>query len=406
MSVDPLERGDHTEQHPAVQGTAEDREYGIMDASTELASTQDGSRERRAVRTFDNMAMADTKLCRHEPALEMLERDVGPVQGTFERTHEPTAGVIDFANVVARHFTSADLIRPECLDPFQSKVGEPRSDMKGLYRICYSYRTGYANVSRSQLGQRSSETSSLILEVTEYLAQAYDSSAAQDTALDTASTYLLAHQHLREDLPETADKVHNLAVTLAEKYPDIAVKLFQYSLSMYERACVLDMSCVANTLKSMGIVLSHQNKFPEAIRALKQALEIEERALGLRHQDTVLTLMNLGVAYGRAGQHSTAIPVYKAALDVSESLFTPKQIQFGDIHYNIALSQLALGCLLDGLQHLYESFQIFREALGEHHIKSKKAKRLIDSYSVPFKTTKNKLRKRRGYRSRIRRPRS
>jgi hypothetical protein len=57
-----------------------------------------------------------------------------------------------------------------------------------------------------------------------------------------------------------------------------------------------------------------------------------------------------------------------------------QRIIIGDIHHNIGMAELARGrgYLEDAGEHLSESYRIFASALGEEHVKSARARELLE----------------------------
>jgi hypothetical protein len=72
------------------------------------------------------------------------------------------------------------------------------------------------------------------------------------------------------------------------------------------------------TLNNIGVSLTADGKYADALPYLEQALTIHEKALGANHPDTATSLNNLALLYQSQGKYGEAEPLFKRALAISE----------------------------------------------------------------------------------------
>jgi tetratricopeptide (TPR) repeat protein len=360
-----------------------------------------GADDVRKAAIYYSMGILSTKVEKHEQALELYDRALRIMRNAGARTTW-TADIIDSIgrmnvtlgkyNLGLQFFHEAKIIRLEIfgathpkLADSEGSLGETYFEMGRFNSAAIHYREGL-RICEGCFGREHLTTAQMM----EDLARTYDLLGEKHAALSLYQDVLGIKLRLMGDHSETADTLHNMAITLQSlgSY-DLALELFHKAVPMYQGKGKNDARKAANSFKNIAVVHSKQGNHAEAMSSLKQALKIEGREFGLNDPNTADTFNNLGIAYGNIGNHEEAVRLYEIALNIIKRFRPPTHPSIGDIHHNIGMARLAQGRGNEAAarEHFSSSHRNFLRAYGAEHVKSRKARELLESTMAPRTTT-------------------
>jgi tetratricopeptide (TPR) repeat protein len=279
----------------------------------------------------------------------------------------------------------------------EGNLGETYCEMGNFKQAIIHYEEG-VKIYKYYFGTEHIATAGIM----EELARVYHTLGEYDLAMKLYKQVLWNKRNLTELQIETGDTLHNTAITLQSiGQHDLAKEFFQQALAIYQ--FFQDSRREANTIKNIGITYSHQRNYTKAVDCFRETLEIENREYGLENPNTANTFSNLAATFGQVGKYNESIQLSQMALDITKRFRAPTNVDIGDMHHNIAVVKLRRGDtrIADVRAHLGESHRIFAGALGEEHVKSRKAKNLLESTTehvtrtITDKTARRKQRRRR-----------
>lgn len=257
----------------------------------------------------------------------------------------------------------------------EGNLGEAYCKMGNFKKAVIHYEEG-VRIYKCYFGTEHIATSRIM----EELARVYHTLGEYDLAMRLYNQVLWNKRNLKEPQIEMGDTLHNTAITLQSMgQHGLAKEYFEQALAIYQ-SCQ-DSRREANTIKNIGIMYSNQCNYAEAVDCFREALEIENREYGLENPNTANTFSNLAATFGQAGKCSESIQLSQMALDITKRFRAPADVDIGDMHHNIAMVKLRRGDtrIADIRAHISESHRIFAGALGDEHVKSRKAKDLLES---------------------------
>ena len=89
----------------------------------------------------------------------------------------------------------------------------------------------------------------------------------------------------------------------------------------------------------IGMVLSDQGKYPEALESYSKSFEIMVKAFGPDHLETAHLQMCIAMVYKRQGKYGDALQRYRKVLRIEEKVF-------GHSHPRVAQTKVRLGVSL------------------------------------------------------------
>jgi tetratricopeptide (TPR) repeat protein len=117
----------------------------------------------------------------------------------------------------------------------------------------------------------------------------------------------------------------------------------------------------------IGLFLSSQGDYAQALSLRQSALAIAEAALGPGHPSTAATLGNLALTYCDLGRHAEALPLHERALAITETALGPGHPSTAISLGNLAAAYRALGRPAEALPLHERALAIAETALGPGH---------------------------------------
>jgi non-specific serine/threonine protein kinase/serine/threonine-protein kinase len=108
----------------------------------------------------------------------------------------------------------------------------------------------------------------------------------------------------------------------------------------------------------LAIILSEENRLPEAESLLQQTLDIQRRVLGPEHPETLKSMDSLATLMSGEGRYSDAAKLERETLDIQRRVLAPDNPDAAVVEYNLA-------CFLAHLGQKDEALTLLRHAL-EH----------------------------------------
>jgi tetratricopeptide (TPR) repeat protein len=116
-------------------------------------------------------------------------------------------------------------------------------------------------------------------------------------------------------------------------------------------------SGTAVLLNNLGLLLTSQQRYDEALPLFEQALTIDERVLGANHPNLSSTLNNLAILYDSLDQSKKAEALYRRALDIVRKAH-------GNEHPDVVTNLMNLATLCTGQERYAEAMAFYQEAIG------------------------------------------
>jgi len=355
------------------------------------------------------MGATEAKSQKYDKALQLFERALQMMQKALEGSSAYAADIMDniaLMNIaLGRYDTAVHLLQeakamkvkflgsdsPKVADT-EGNLGEAYYKMGNFKEAVIRYNEG-TRICQGYFGREHPTT----VRMMEDLARSYYSLGEYDAALKLYQQLLWNKQCLTtENQIETGDTLHNAAITLqAVGRRAQAMEFFQEALAIYQ-SCH-DPGREANTVKNIGIVHSQQRNYPKAFECFTEALEIEFREYGLENPNTANTFSNLAVTFGELRKYNDSIQLWETALNITRRFLAPGSVEIGDMHHNIAMAMWMQGegHIADVREHFDRSHRIFTSTLGKEHVKSKRAKKLLNSARKVVTRITNETRKKR-----------
>ncbi|AYK16149.1 MAG: tetratricopeptide repeat protein [Methanosarcina flavescens] len=190
----------------------------------------------------------------------------------------------------------------------------------------------------------------------------------------------IAEERLEEDHIGIAQTLSNLGATYQYmlRY-DNALETYLRALQITEHSLGSDNPMLVNILNNIAETYRKMENYEKALEFYQRALNIANNRLGKEHPDTALILSNIGRLYIDKREFKKAHSICQQALDIRGKTL-------GTDHVDYAITLQDLGCIYgyvgrgDYALPLFErSLQIFENKLGTDHIRTKEAKRLVDT---------------------------
>jgi len=148
---------------------------------------------------------------------------------------------------------------------------------------------------------------------------------------------------------------------------DNALKYYEHSLTLQEKANTQPTANIAATYNNLGEVYRAKSEYTKAIEYYQKSLEIKLKTIGEEHPDTAATYNNLGLAYNTQGEYTKAIVYYEKSLAI-------KLKTIGDEHPDTAISYNNIGSLYykmerypQALEYMQKAANIFEKTLPANH---------------------------------------
>lgn len=113
-----------------------------------------------------------------------------------------------------------------------------------------------------------------------------------------------------------------------------------------------------------GVILTKQQRFPEALALLEKARVLKEKILGPDHPDVGITLSSMATAHLEMGDLDAALRVSDAALDRVAHAYGPEHPALARLLINCAEARLRLGAFDEALTRYRRSLQLWQPEIG------------------------------------------
>lgn len=176
----------------------------------------------------------------------------------------------------------------------------------------------------------------------------------------------IQEKELGADHPRVATSLNNLAA-VAQMMGDYegALPRFQRALVIQEK--VGNDSLTATTLQNYAALLWHTGVLGEAIRVYERSISLFEKALGPKSSELAMALGNLGVNLEEARDYSRARQVMERALDILQQNFGPEHFDVGWMLGNLGSLHMNLGDREAARSLLRRAIQVVNKSAGSEH---------------------------------------
>jgi tetratricopeptide (TPR) repeat protein/predicted Ser/Thr protein kinase len=145
------------------------------------------------------------------------------------------------------------------------------------------------------------------------------------------------------------------------------------ALVEYRRCLALQQQLVpghpdlAATLNNIGVVLTNQGHYEEALAELWRAESIYEKAVGPENPEVALALTNIADLLEKQKKYGEALPIMERAQAIFEKSMGPENPEVLDGYYNLASLHVDLGQLAKARSELEHALELEIKVLGKDH---------------------------------------
>jgi len=185
----------------------------------------------------------------------------------------------------------------------------------------------------------------------------------------------------RDNQVASADTFHDIGVTLyLMGKPEDALIGMQKALNIYQNERP-DEIRVATAMHNIGMLYIEMGTHEEGFEFLRQSLEIGQ-PYSKPSIDLAMKIGNMAVVCARLGRSAEAVQWSRSALAMFEEFRSDlTRVPAAQILHNMALIEMSVGKRKLARKSLQLSIRILKNTVGRHHYKTRRAKRLLKTFT-------------------------
>ena len=176
----------------------------------------------------------------------------------------------------------------------------------------------------------------------------------------------ILRQVYREDHPELAKAINNLAGVLYRQGDGQAEALYREALAM-RRRLGQEGADLTKAMSNLATILTNRGAFEEGEELYRRSLEIRRGAYGPEDEDVATSLRSLGNLLYLRGAFAEAEPLMLEALDLRRRLLGPRHTKVGAVLASLGRLRHAQRRYAQAEEDLAEALDVQRTRLGEDH---------------------------------------